>query len=456
MKQLLRFKRQMLLCLIFLMGLLYVGAAQQGTNVYHFNLSEEIGPAAWRKTDRAFLEAKESGATIMLIEINTYGGMLNYADSIRTKILNTPLKTIGFINHNAASAGALIALACDKIYMVKGASMGAASVVNPQGEIMPEKYQSYMRSLMRATAEAKGRDPKVAEAFVDPDVVLPQLKEPGKVLTLTTAEAVKIGLATSEVTDLKDIFVKERLTSPIVHRYQATWIDQVINFLINPAVSGVLILMIIGGIYFEMQTPGIGFALVIALIAASLFFAPLYIQGLADNWEIALFVIGLILLLLEVFVIPGFGVAGILGIIALVCGLAFSMVPNEQFNFLPAEPNQVMTSFIIVIVSTIASIILCVIFGKSILKSSAFKRLVLADEQQSGLGYVSSVKLTDLINKEGIAKTALRPSGKVEIEGKWYDAVALDGFIEKDTIVYVEKHENYNLFVRKKADDKVY
>lgn len=456
MEQLSWFKQQTMLCLLLLICLLPVASARQASNVYHFHLSEEIGPGAWRKTDRAFSEAEKIGATIMLIEINTYGGMLNYADSIRTKILNAPLKTIGFINHNAASAGALIALACDNIYMVKGASMGAASVVNPQGEIMPEKYQSYMRSLMRATAEAKGRDPKIAEAFVDPDIALPQLKEPGKVLTLTTAEAVKIGLATSEVADLQEIFIKENLKSPAIHRYQTTWVDQVINFLINPAVSGVLILMIIGGIYFEMQTPGIGFALVVALIAASLFFAPLYIQGLADNWEIALFVIGLILLLLEVFVIPGFGVVGILGIIALVCGLAFSMVPNERFNFSPVEPNQVMTSFIIVLVSTIASIVLCVIFGKSILKSNAFKRLVLADEQQSGLGYVSSVKLTDLINKEGIAKTALRPSGKVEIEGKWYDAVALDGFVEKDTVVYVEKHENYNLFVRKKADDKVY
>lgn len=428
----------------------------QTAKVYQYHLSEEIGPAAWRKTERAFSEASQQAADYMLIEINTYGGMLNYADSIRTKILNAKMKTIAFINHNAASAGALVALACDKIYMVKGASMGAASVVNPQGEVMPEKYQSYMRSLMRATAEAKGRDPRVAEAFVDPDVVLPELKEAGKVLTLTTQEALKIGMINGEVATSEEILAKENLSKASVSRYQITWIDKVVNFLINPAVSSVLILLIIGGIYFEMQTPGIGFALVIAIIAALLFFAPLYIQGLADNWEIALFAIGIILLLLEVFVIPGFGVAGILGIIALVCGLAFSMIPNQNFDFHPVEPNQLMTSFVIVIAATIASIILCVIFGKSILRSSAFQRLVLADEQQSGKGYVSSVKNIDLINKEGITKTALRPSGKIEIEGKWYDAVALDGFIEKDTVIYVEKHENYNLFVRKKKEDQTY
>jgi len=430
--------------------------ARQHKSVYQFHLNEEIGPAAWRKTAKAFDEAKNKGVDVILIELNTYGGMLNYADSIRTKIVAAPMKTIAFVNHNAASAGALIALACDKIYMVKGASIGAASVVNPEGEVMPEKYQSYMRSLMRATAEAKGRDPKVAEAFVDPDVVLPELKEAGKVLTLTTGEAVKIGLADGEANNLAEILTKENLQEPVVIRYQTTWVDQLINFLINPAVSGVLILLIIGGIYFEMQTPGIGFALIVAVIAALLFFAPLYMQGLADNWEVALFIVGLILLLLEIFVIPGFGVAGILGIIAVVCGLAFSMVPNEQFNFMPAAPNQLMTSFTIVIASTIGAVILCVIFGKSILKSNAFKRLVLADEQQSGMGYVSSVKDPDMINKEGITKTALRPSGKIEIEGKWYDAIALDGYLEKDTPIYVEKHENYNLFVRKKKEEHIY
>ena len=430
--------------------------AQQQQRIYQFHINQEIGPAAWRKTAKAFDEASSKGANQVLIELNTYGGMLNYADSIRTKILNSPLKTIAYINHNAASAGALIALACDKIYMVPGASFGAASVVNPQGEVMPEKYQSYMRGLMRATAEANGRDPKVAEAFVDPDVALPALKEPGKVLTLTTQEAVKIGLADGSVSNLSELLGKEGLHDPLMLRQQTTWVDQVIDFLINPAVSGILILLIIGGIYFEMQTPGIGFALVVAVVAALLFFAPLYIQGLADNWEVALFIVGLILLLLEIFVIPGFGVAGILGILAVVCGLAFSMMPNEQFNFAPVQSDDIITAFIIVVVSTIGAVILCVIFGKSVLKSRAFQRLVLADEQRSGMGYVSSVQNPDMIHKEGITKTALRPSGKVEIEGKWYDAIALDGFIEKDTAIYVEKHENYNLFVRRKKEEQVY
>jgi len=422
----------------------------QAQSIYQFDLEGDIGPAAWRTVKNAYSKAEESKVDLILIEMNTFGGMVNFADSIRSRILDSPLETVVFINHNAASAGALIALASDRIYMSKGSSIGAASVVDQSGQVLPEKHQSYMRGLMRATAEAKGRDPKVAEAFVDPDVELPSLKQAGKILTLTSSEAVSIGLANAEATSIADVLVAEGISNPQITIHQITLVDRIISFLINPAVSGILILLIIGGIYFEMQTPGIGFALVVAVIAAVLFFAPLYIQGLADNWEIALFVAGVVLILLELFVIPGFGVAGILGIICLVCGLAFSMVANDYFNFSIAAPGMLFNSFLLVIASMVTATIVMVIFGKSLLKTKAFKRLVLQDEQRSEEGYTSSRLNTELVNREGVAKTVLRPSGKVEIDGKWYDAVALDGFIDIGEDIYVEKHENYNLFVRKR------
>jgi len=422
----------------------------QAQSIYQFDLEGDIGPAAWRTVKNAYSKAEESKVDLILIEMNTFGGMVNFADSIRSRILDSPLETVVFINHNAASAGALIALASDRIYMSKGSSIGAASVVDQSGQVLPEKHQSYMRGLMRATAEAKGRDPKVAEAFVDPDVELPSLKQAGKILTLTSSEAVTIGLANAEATSIADVLVAEGISNPQITIHQITPVDRIISFLINPAVSGILILLIIGGIYFEMQTPGIGFALVVAVIAAVLFFAPLYIQGLADNWEIALFVAGVVLILLELFVIPGFGVAGILGIICLVCGLAFSMVANDYFNFSIAAPGMLFNSFLLVIASMVTATIVMVIFGKSLLKTKAFKRLVLQDEQRSEEGYTSSRLNAELVNREGVAKTVLRPSGKVEIDGKWYDAVALDGFIDIGEDIYVEKHENYNLFVRKR------
>jgi len=440
-----------LLCsVLFACCLMLSALAAKGQQVYRFDIKEDIGPNAWRQVKNAYTKAEEANVDLVLIEMNTFGGMVNFADSIRSRILDSPLETVVFINHNAASAGALISLASDRIYMSKGSSIGAASVVDQTGQLMPEKHQSYMRGLMRATAEAKGRDPKIAEAFVDGDVDLPEMKPAGKILTLTSAEAVAIGLAEAEATSVAEVLTAEGISSPQVITHQVTAIDRIIAFLINPAVSGLLILLIIGGIYFEMQTPGIGFALIVAVIAAALFFAPLYIQGLADNWEIALFVVGVVLILLELFVIPGFGVAGILGIICLVCGLAFSMVVNDYFDFSIAEPGMLFNSFLLVIASMIVATIVMVIFGKSLLNTRAFKRLVLQDEQRSAAGYTSSKVNLEMVNKEGVAKTVLRPSGKVEIEGKWYDAVALDGFIDIGEAVYVEKHENYNLFVRKK------
>ncbi|WP_156308639.1 NfeD family protein [Sphingobacterium endophyticum] len=427
----------------------------QAQSVYSVSIKEDIGPNAWRTMKNAVKQAKLNKSEYFLIDLNTFGGALNFADSIRSSLLNdNPFKTIVYVNNNAASAGALISLAADYIYMHSGSSLGAASVVNESGEVLPEKYQSYMRGLMRATAEAKGRDPKMAEAFVDPTISIPEIKEDGKLLTLTASEAVKVGLAKKEVKGQSDIFSDLSIEKPDVQNHQLTWVDHLVALLINPLVSGLLIMGIIGGIYFELQAPGIGFALLVALVCGALFFAPLYLQGLADNWEIAIFVLGVILLILEIFVIPGFGVAGIAGIILVLCGLAFSMVANDYFDFKLTQPGLLMNSFIIVIGAMILTIILMVIFGKNVLQSPTFKRLVLQDEQKATEGYTSSVAKPNLINKVGVTKTVLRPSGKIEIDNVWYDAVALDSFIDVGEEIYVEKHENYNLFVRKLAEKK--
>jgi len=442
--------------LLFILFALSAGGsllAQEKETVYVFDLKDEIGPAAWRITQKAFLKADEIGATTILVRMNTYGGMVDYADSIRTKVLNYKGRSLIFIDNNAASAGALIAIAFDKIYMTRGAGIGAASVVNPKGEIMPEKYQSFMRGLMRATAQAKGRDPRIAEAFVDPDIDIPGIVPKGKVLTLTSSEAVKAGYCEAEVNNIAEVLKAEKLDNITLQVHETGLLDKVLAFLINPAVSGILILLIIGGIYFEMQSPGIGFALLVSVLAALLYFAPLYLEGLAAHWEIGLFIAGIILILLEVFIIPGFGVAGISGIIFVIAGLALSLVMNDWFDFTVTGSEKLSGALILVLGSMIISITLSVLLGKSIMKSGAFQRLVLQDEQKSQLGYVSGRQSGELINRVGIAKTDMRPSGKVEIDGKWYDAVSLDGYIVKGTDVLVEKQENYNVFVKKKTSE---
>jgi membrane-bound serine protease (ClpP class) len=448
-----------LLFLIFQATIMLLGfgsksfAQDQRLVVYELSIQEDINANAWRNTQQAFLKASLAKADVILIKMNTFGGMVNFADSIRRTILDSPIKSIVYIDHNAASAGALIALAADRIYMTKGSSIGAASVVNQTGEIMPEKYQSYMRGLMRATAEAKGRNPEIAEAFVDPDVDLPAIKAKGKVLTLTSSEAVKVGIADGVMKSTQEVFLEEGIVDPEIIIHEVTFIDSLMGFLTNPAVQGFLIVLIMGGIYFELSSPGVGLPLVVAVLAAFLYFSPLYLEGLAANWEIMMFAIGVILLLLEIFVIPGFGIAGISGIAFIVCSFAFSMVSNEGFDFSLTAPNHLFRSFMLVIFAIVGAIIIAVIFGRGLIKTKAFKKLVLSDEQRAGSGYVSSVVNATLIDKEGIAKTDLRPSGKVEIEGVWYDAVALDGYVEKGSLVYVVKHENYNLFVRLKTDD---
>ena len=428
-------------------------AQDENLTVYSFSIEEDINANAWRNTKQAFIKANEQNADVILIKMNTFGGMVNFADSIRSAILDSPIKSIVYINHNAASAGTLIALACDKIYMTKGSSIGAASVVNQTGEVMPEKYQSYMRGLMRATAEAKGRDPEVAEAFVDADVDIPHIKAKGKVLTLTSGEATKIGLANGVVKNIEEIYSIEGIQSPKIIVHEVTFMDSLMGFLTSPAVQGFLIVLVMGGIYFELSTPGVGLPLAVAVLSAFLYFSPLYIEGLAANWEVMLFVVGVVLLLLEIFVIPGFGIAGIAGIAAIVCSFAFSMVSNDGFDFSLTAPNHLFRSFMLVILSIIGAIIVSVIFGKGLLKTKAFKRLVLSDEQKTDSGYVSSVVDVNLINKIGHATTDLRPSGKVEIDGLWYDAVALGGYVDKGAEVFVVKHENYNLFVRIKPSD---
>ncbi|WP_207533166.1 NfeD family protein [Desertivirga arenae] len=436
------------LLLIFLLSLSLPLLAQKQT-VYVFEMKDEIGPAAWRLTQKAFAKAKESGAEAIIIDMNTYGGMVEYADSIRTKILNSPIRTIVFIENNAASAGALISIACDKIYMSPSANIGAASVVNEKGEVLPEKYQSYMRGRMRATAEATKRNPLIAEGFVDPEVEIPGLKPKGKVLTLTATEALKVGYCDAEVAGIDAVIKAEDLGGSTIINHQVSLLDKVLSFLISPAISGLLIILIIGGIYFEMQAPGIGFALLVSVVASLLYFAPLYLEGLAEHWEIGLFLLGIILLLLEVFVIPGFGVAGILGIVCLIAGLALSLVLNDWFDFTVTGPEKLTTAVLTVIGAMVAAIIVSVIFGKSLMRSPVFQRLVLQDEQRSQQGYVSGRQVGALIDKTGVAKTDLRPSGKIVIDGKWYDGVSLDGFINQGSEVLVVKQENYNVFVRK-------
>ncbi len=440
------------------------GTAGPEKTVYIFPIREEIARPAWRLTKKGLENAANLHADYILIHMNTYGGLLNSADSIRTAILNCPVPVMVFIDHNAASAGALISIACDSIFMRPGATIGAATVVNQTGQQVPDKYQSYMRAMMRATAEAHGkdtilrdgdtlvrwhRDPRIAEAMVDPRIRVPGISDSGKVLTLTTDEAIRLGYCEGKAESLEEVLQKTGLGDAHVVRYEIKPLDHIIGFLASPAVSGFLIMIIIGGIYFELRTPGVGFPLAAAVLAAILYFAPLYLEGLAQHWEILLFVLGLILIAVEIFAIPGFGVAGVSGIILLVTGLTLSLVDNVTFRFNPMLAfNLLLRSLFIVLVSSLLSIIFSIWLTKKVAESRKLK-LALHTELQTNEGYVGVEKKMqqELTGKKGKAFTVLRPAGKVIIDGEVYDAVAEMGFIEKDAPITVTRQMTGQLYV---------
>ncbi|MBU8893929.1 MAG: nodulation protein NfeD [Bacteroidales bacterium] len=439
------------------------------TVVFVYDINEEIAPAMWRQTQKSFEEAKQANAQYIIINVNTYGGMVNMADSIRTKILDSEIPVYVFIVNNAASAGALISIAADKIYMKKGAKIGSASVVDQTGKIMPEKYQSYMRSTMRATAESHGkdtvvtengdtiikwhRDPTIAEAMVDPRIFIEGVTDTGQIIAFTANEAVENGYCEGIINDVEELLDHAEINNYEIKKYEPTKLEILIGFLVSPAIQGILIMLIVGGIYFELQSPGIGFALGAAVVAAILYFAPLYLEGLAENWEMVIFALGLILIILEIFVIPGFGIAGIGGLILALTGLVLSMVDNIifEFEFHGAEAiAAILKSLLIVSVSMFLSFILSIYLSKKALTSNAFSWIVLNSTQKKEEGFIGvETNQEELIGKTGIAFTDLRPSGKVEIDDDTYDAKSEIGYIEKGQKVKVIDYKSGQLYVMK-------
>ena len=432
--------------------------------IYKIDIKKEIDKTSQIFLNKGLAEAQLLGAEAVLIHLNTYGGLLESADSMRTAILYSPIPVYVFIDNNAASAGALISVACKKIYMRRGASIGAATVVNQTGEGMPDKYQSYMRSMMRATAEAHGhdtiingadttykwiRDPQIAEAMVDDRIIIPNIIDSGKTLTFTTEEAMKWGFCEGVAESMDEVITQHLLYEHYeLKNYNPAWIDFLKGFLMNPIFQSILIMIIIGGIYFELQTPGIGFPSAAALTAAVLYFAPLYIEGLAANWEILIFLIGLVLVVLEIFVIPGFGIAGITGTILVIVGLILALLNNVNFNFDHVESIEIGRSLIVVFVGITAGFCMMIWLSHRIGMKGMFRKVALEADLAEA---ISSPLLTNLIGKEGVTATVLRLSGKVIIDGEYYDGVSESGFIDKGVPVTVVRFENAQVYVESAA-----
>ncbi len=430
---------------------------------YVIKLHKDIDKSALRTIVKGLEAANDADADYCIIDMNTYGGAVDAADSIRTAILKAPFPVISFVNIQAASAGALISIACDSIYMNTGSSIGAATVVSGAGEVMPDKYQSFMRAMMRSTAESHGkryeldndgdtvlvwrRDPAIAQAMVSKD----------SVLSFTPSEAIANGYcegmaaSVEEVVKIIAVNSHEEIVPQVIYQKESV-LDKIINFLLSPMLQGLLLMMIVGGIYFEMQSPGIGFPLIAALTGAVLYFAPLYLEGLVQNWEIVLFIGGIILLAVEIFVTPGFGVAGIGGIICIVAGLAFAMVDNDllviegTINFKP-----IIKPFAIVLVSITISLFGSIYLAAKLYGTRVFSSIALKTDltQEEGFVGVEKESIQHLAGLVGVVITDLKPSGTVEIDGKRYYAQINYGFAPKGTQVLVLKAEEGRLYCKK-------
>jgi membrane-bound serine protease (ClpP class) len=439
------------------------------STVVRFSIKEKIGPSAWRKTEQALELAEKKAADYILLHLNTYGGRVAEADSIRSAILGASAPVFVLIDPNAASAGALISIACDKIYMTPSATMGAATVVNQQGKKAPEKYQSYMRGTMRATAQANGRDPKIAEAMVDASIDVEDIAPKGELLTFTRPEAIKYDYCDGKAESVKEVLQKEGLANYQVIQPELSFTDKLIQFLINPAVSSFLILLMLGGLYFELQSPGLGFPLALAIAGAILYFAPLYVEALAAYWEIALFVLGVILIGIEIFVIPGFGVTGLGGLLLVFSSLVLTMLQNDFFDFRFTRIDQVLQAILTVLGAIGGFTLLVLLFGKPLFNSNAFQKMVLQTtlshsddnhtlEEQPEVTETSSnapekSQSSSLVGQTATAHTELSPSGKIWLNDNMHDAVSEGEFIEQGTQVKVLKDLKNRLLVRPVDDD---
>jgi membrane-bound serine protease (ClpP class) len=417
--------------------------------VFLAEITGEIDPRMAPYISRVVSDAENNGAEAIIFRINTFGGRVDAATQIKDAIIESRLLTIAFINNRAISAGSLIALSCRKICMVPGSSIGAATVVDQSGQKQSEKYQSFMRSEMRSTAERNGRRTDIVQGMVDENITVPGINDNNRLITLTSDEAKKYGIADTLVYNLNDCLSAFGLRDAQVIKVSSNWAEDLVGFLNQPLISSILIMLGLVGIFAEIKSPGFGFPVIIGVISLLLFFGSSYILQLASIINIVLFIIGIILLLLEIFVIPGFAITGVIGILLIIGSIFLSLVGNN----LPFWDSGAVSKAIIQLsASLLFAFILIYILAKFLPKSSAFSRLVLSNEEKADQGFVSYPSEKELLGLEGIALTTLRPAGSAEFKGQKYDVVADWEYIPKGNKVKVIRVEGIKVVVKELKD----
>jgi membrane-bound serine protease (ClpP class) len=423
--------------------------AQKTTVVYVAPIEGIIDLGLAPFVQRVLDEATDAGAAAVILEINTFGGRVDAAVLIRDALLNAKVPTVAFVNKRAISAGALIALAAEKILMGDGGTIGAATPVQagqPGGPAQPveEKTVSYVRKEFRATAEARKRPPLIAEAMVDADVQIPGLIQKGKLLTLTTGEALKHKVADFRTDTIEEVLKQLGLAGAELRRASPNWAENLVRFLTHPIVSSLLITIGMLGIILEIRTPGFGVPGVLGISSIALFFWGHWLVQLAGWEELLLVASGLVLLAVEIFVTPGFGLVGVLGIAALLSGLSLSLIGGgATWDFVLKAVSRVIFSLLLAVV---ASLVLL----RYLPRLPFGKRLILETGLSAGEGYASPPDADkQWLGKSGIAVSPLRPSGIADVEGERVDVVSDGEFIEAGAQIVVSRVDGNRIVVRR-------
>ncbi|MDK2929939.1 MAG: hypothetical protein PWR07_70 [Bacillota bacterium] len=404
--------------------------APEDKTVYVLSVEGPIEPGLAAYLKRGFEAARDARAACVLIEVDTFGGRVDAATEIRDLIFDLGVPSVAFVKGRAWSAGALVTLAAEKIAMAPGASIGAAETIPKE-----EKAISALRGEFEATAEARGRDPRVAAAMVDADIVIEGLIGQGKLLTLTAQKAKELGLADLVAGTRGEVLRKFGFADAELVEVQQNWAEKVARFLTEPTVSSILLIIGFLGLLFEVTSPGWGVPGTAGLVALALFFGGRMMAGIA-GWEVVgLFILGFILLMVEAFLIPGFGVAGIGGIVAIFASLVLSFRDLREAAFVISF-SLVVTAFIVATAF------------KYLGRSPAIGRLILRTSEAAREGYVATPERQAYLGRVGRTLTVMRPSGTILVDGARLDAVSEGDFIPKDAVVEVVDVAGPRLVVR--------
>ncbi|MBA3889016.1 MAG: nodulation protein NfeD [Gemmatimonadaceae bacterium] len=436
------------IALLPLAGLHQPLGAQSREKVYVIPIEGMIDMGLAPFVKRALDEAVRERAAAVIIEINTFGGRVDAAVAIRDALLSTTVPTVAYINRRAISAGALISLAAGRIAIADGGTIGAATPVNvgASGESSPvdEKSVSYVRKEFRSTADSRNRPPEIAEAMVDEDVAIEGLVEKGKLLTLTTNEAIERGVADFRAANIEEVLARVNLTGAEVRRIEPNWGENIVRLITHPVLASLLLSVAMLGILIELRTPGLGLAGALGVTSLALVIGGHWIVALVGWEELLLISLGLLLIAVEVFVIPGFGAAGVLGIAALLGGMTLGMVgEGATIAAIASAAGRVAFATVMAVVSGIVVL--------RYLPASRFgKDLTLATELPAGTGYAAApARDSAWLGRDGRVISPLRPAGIVDMDGERVDVVSEGEMIETGATVVVSRVDGNRIVVRR-------